>query len=392
LVKEVIMPRLDVDMDRGMVIEWAKGEGDEVREGELVATVMSEKVTYEVYSPATGTIHKIIVQPNVEVPVGQVICIIREPGDSEDALEEAVRKAEEALTRMEVKEAGVEAAPAPAEAVVREAPAEGRIKISPLARRLAREHGVDISRVRGTGPGGRIVARDVLRALEEEAELIPLSGVRKITAERLAQSFRTAPHAFLQINVDMQNLVEMRDALEERLGVKPSYNALLVKAVAKALREHPLLNSTLEGDKIRIFREVNVCIAVATEAGLVTPVVRNADAKSVAEIERDIRDLVARAREGKLKPEDLKGGTFTITNLGMFGIDSFLAIINPPQAAILSVGRIADRPVVVDGRVVARPTATLTLSFDHRVVDGAPAAKFLNRLRELIEEPTQLLQ
>jgi len=405
VVKEIILPRLDIDMDKGMVVEWAKKEGDEVKEGELIATIMSEKVTYELHSPATGTLYKIIVQPNVEVPVGQIIAIIKEPEDRAEDLDEAVRRAEESLAgvvevRAEAKAEAVAEAK-PAEAKVEAAPT-GRIKISPLARRLAREYGIDITKVKGTGPGGRIVKEDILRAVEEmkarppaapeAVEVIQLTGIRKISAERLAQSFKTAPHAFLRMDVDMSNIVRFRNVLEKEIGVRPSYNTLLIKAVAKALRKHPNLNATLEGeDKVRLLKDVNICLAVATEEGLVTPVVHHADEKSIAEIESDVRRLVEKAREGRLEADDLKGGTFTITNLGIFGVDAFMAIINPPQAAILAVGRIADRAVVVDGKVEARPVATLTLSFDHRIVDGAPAAQFLAYIKELLEEPARLL-
>jgi len=194
------------------------------------------------------------------------------------------------------------------------------------------------------------------------------------------------------MDVDVSNIVRFRNVLEKEIGVRPSYNTLLIKAVAKALRKHPNLNATLEGeDKVRLLKDVNICLAVATEEGLVTPVVHHADEKSIAEIESDVRRLVEKAREGRLEADDLKGGTFTITNLGMFGVDAFMAIINPPQAAILAVGRIADRVVVADGRIEIRPVATLTLSFDHRIVDGAPAAQFLAYVKELLEEPARLL-
>ncbi|MCD6262894.1 2-oxo acid dehydrogenase subunit E2, partial [Candidatus Bathyarchaeota archaeon] len=228
---------------------------------------------------------------------------------------------------------------------------------------------------------------DVLRFVEEASqfsETIPLRGIRRVVAERMSESFRTAPHAVVSMDVDMSHVVELRRRLRER-GVEVSYNAILIKATAEALREFPILNSTLRGDEIRVWRRVNICVAIDTPKGLVAPVVKDADQRSLVELTEAVEDLAERARGEGLRREDLKGGTFTITNLGMLGVDRFQPIINPPQAAILAVGRITERPVVEEGKVVVRPIATLSLAFDHRIVDGAPAARFLRRIREILQ-------
>ena len=382
-MRRILMPRMDVDMDRGSVVEWMKREGEAVEEGEPLVKIMSEKVTYEVPSPASGILHKILVPAGEEVPIGHVIGILREEGDREEDLEAAV---EEALRQLRRPEAGVEMRRERRVSLpVRRR--EARIRASPVARRLAEEYGIDLGEVVGTGPGGRITKEDVLRFVEESSqfsETIPLRGIRRVVAERMSESFRTAPHAVVSMDVDMSHVVELRRRLRER-GVEVSYNAILIKAAAEALREFPILNSTLRGDEIRVWRRVNICVAIDTPKGLVAPVVKDADQRSLVELTEAVEDLAERARGEGLRREDLKGGTFTITNLGMLGVDRFQPIINPPQAAILAVGRITERAVVEEGKVVVRPMATLSLAFDHRIVDGAPAARFLRRIREILQ-------
>jgi pyruvate dehydrogenase E2 component (dihydrolipoamide acetyltransferase) len=251
---------------------------------------------------------------------------------------------------------------------------------------LAREHGINLSLVKGTGPEGRIGEDDVKRYMEETGgitpkvkEVIQLSGFRKTSAERVSLSFRTAPHSTLMMDADMTKAGE----LHEKTQV--SYTAILVKAVAHSLLEQPIINSMLDGDKVKIFEDVNVGVAVATEGGLVVPVIRNADKKSVKELDAEIRELTEKARQGKMGKEDVTGGTFTITNLGMCGVDFFTPIINPPEAAILGVGRIIKKPVVINGKLEIKNIMTLSLSYDHRIVDGAPAAQFLTKVKEKIE-------
>ena len=394
-MRTVIMPRLDLDMEKGTVLEWMKRKGEEVKKGEPIVKIMSEKVTYEVDSPATGVLYEVLVQPDTEVPIGQVIGIIKEADDKTEDIERVVKEARESLARLlEAKMPHVEKAVETMKIEVAAKRKPERVKISPLAKKLAEQHGIDITKIEGTGPGGRIVKKDVLRAIEElkagieeEAEVIPLTGVRKVVAERMAYSYRTAPHAILMVKVDMSEAIKLRQSFEKTKNVRVSYNAIFVKAVTTALREYPLLNSTLQGDQIKLLKNINVGIAVAIEKGLIVPVIHDADKKSLGELTSIIFDLAERARQDKLSMSDVTGGTFTITNLGMFGIDAFIAIINPNQAAILAIGKITEEPRVVDGQIVIQPTVTLSLSFDHRIVDGAPAARFLNRIKEILENP-----
>ncbi len=393
------MPRLDLDMEKGTVLEWLKKKGDKVTRGEPVVMIMSEKVTYEVESPASGVIYEVLLQPDIEVPIGQVIGVIMEDGDEPKLLERTVRKAKESLVELSgVKkpEIKMEVKIGQREEVAKEKPE--RKKISPLAKILAKQYGIDVDGIRGTGPGGRIVKQDVLKAaeelkvrFEEKVEVIPLSGVRKVVAERMAYSFRTAPHAILIVEVDMSKAVKLRKDFEKMKNVQLSYNAVFVKAVAMALREYPILNSTLEENQIKILKNINVGVAVATERGLIVPVIHDVDEKSLADLSSIIAQLVEKTRLDTLSRSDVTGGTFTITNLGMFGVDAFIAIINPKQAAILAIGRIADKPKVVDGQILIQPTVTLSLSFDHRIIDGAPAAQFLNRIKEILENPSPIL-
>jgi len=395
VVKSIIMPRLDIDMEKGSVVEWRKREGEPVQAGEVVAVIMSEKVTYEVESPASGVLARILVEPEVEVPIGTPIAILAEEGDRPEDVEAAVREARRAL------EAALRASSAPAVAAAPEVPARAapapeakpgvpeRIRITPAARRLAEQYGLDITKIRGTGPGGRITKQDVLRALEElrakpACREVRLTGIRRLTAEKMARAWE-APHASLTVEVDMTRAEELKASLEAEEGIKLPYDAIFVKAVALALREHPELNATFEGGVVRVHETINVCVAVDTSQGLVTPVVKEADKKPLAQVGREIRELARKAREGRLSMEDVRGGTFTITNLGVFGIDAFTPIVNHPQVAILAFGRVAERPVVVDGRLEVRRTAWLTLSFDHRAVDGGPAARFLMAVKEHVE-------
>jgi pyruvate dehydrogenase E2 component (dihydrolipoamide acetyltransferase) len=265
--------------------------------------------------------------------------------------------------------------------------AEERMVASPAAKRLAREHGIDLTQVKGSGPEGRIVEEDVQTLVQQVSqttprvkEILPLIGIKKITAERVSRSFRTAPHSTVVMEVDMTNATKLRG--EKQI----SYTELLVKAVAEALKRHPLLNSTLTDDeKIKVYEDINVGVAVATEQGLVVPVIHSADKMSLEEIAAKLRDSAEKARDGKLAKEDVNGGTFTITNLGMFGVDLFMPIINPPEAAILAVGRIRDKPVAEGKEILIKPVMTLSLAYDHRIVDGAPAAEFLQEIKKTLE-------
>jgi len=366
LVTKILMPRLSLTMKTGTVVQWFKKEGEKVQKGEPLVEVLSEKVTYDVEAPESGVLRKILAIEGTDVPVAQTIGVIAAP--------------DEQIPEIEVTE--VEAVPE-RELIEK---VEERIMASPAAKRLAREHGVDLAKVVGTGPEGRIVEDDVKKFIEEITrlaprvrEVIPLTGIRKTTAERVSLSARTAPHSTITMEVDMTNAVKLHEETQA------SYTDMLVKATAQALREHPIMNSTLEDEQIKIFEDINVGVAVATEKGLVVPVIHNADRMSLSDIASALKLLVEKAREGKLTKEDLTGGTFTITNLGMYGVDVFIPIINPPETAILGVGRVSEKPVVVNNEITTKPTMHLSLSFDHRIVDGAPAAQFLQKVKQILE-------
>jgi len=377
LVVKVVMPRLSLTMKEGTVTHWYKKEGDRVEKGEPLVEVLSEKFTYDVEAPSSGVLRKILAEEGSDVPVNGTLAIITAP---EEPLPEKIKEEVEVLPQIEVEAT---------EKVQREATikrVESRVTASPAAKRLAREHGIDLTEVVGTGPGGKIIEKDVLRFIEERAKITPrvrevilLTGIRKTAAERVALSAQAAPHSTITMEVDMTNASKIREKLEV------SYTVILVKAVSEALKEHPLLNSSIEENKIKIYEDINVGVAVATDQGLVVPVIHSADKKSIEEIASEMKKIVSKAKKGTLDQEDVTGGTFTITNLGMYGVDVFTPIINPPQAAILGVGRIVEKPVVVNGEIAIKPMMTLSLSFDHRIVDGAPAAQFLKKVKENLE-------
>jgi len=380
LVTKILMPRLSLTMKEGTVAQWFKKEGDTVKKGEPLVEVLSEKATYDVEAPASGVLRKILAEEGTDVPVAGTLGIIAAPDEELPEIEVAATSpAVEAEEAVAVPERRVE------ERI------ERRVIASPAAKRLAREHGIDLTQIRGSGPDGRIFEEDVRSLIEEVRtrprvrEVIPLTGIRKTAAERVSLSAQTAPQSTITMEVDMSNAAKLR----ERVGV--SYTDMLVKAVAKALTEHPIINSTLEREQIKIFADVNIGVAVAAKTGLIVPVIRDANGKSLTEISSTLKELVEKAKQGKLAKEDLTGGTFTITNLGMYGVDVFTPIINPPETAILGVGRVAEKPIVVDGQMVVRPVMQLSLTFDHRVVDGAPAAEFLQKVKQKLESPEALL-
>lgn len=378
MISKVVMPRLSLTMKTGTVIQWHKKVGQTVEKGEPVVEVLSEKVTYNVEAPGRGVIRKILVEEGLDVAVNTPLCVITSPGEKlPDALEKPdtpSRKEEEEVETGRLRERP---------RTVRE-----RTLASPAAKRVAREHGVALSELKASGPDGRVVEEDVRRFLDETDVLtlrpraerqIPLVGIRKTTAERVTSSFRTAPHSFIMMDVDVSELDELRK--ENRVP----YTALIVYAAAQALRKHQDVNSALIDDTIHIYENINIGVAVSTDKGLVVPVVKDADKKGLLSISSELKTLIAKAREGQLSRQDLTGGTFTVTNLGMYDVKLFLPIINPPEAAILAAGSIEEKPVVVDKQIVVRPMMTLTLAYDHRVVDGAPAARLLSEIKEMIK-------
>jgi len=426
----VIMPKFEMAQESGKVLRWLKREGEAVAKGEALLEVETDKVAMEVEAPASGTLVGIRVGPGEVVPIGQPIAYILLPGEvwtegpevasaPPSAAPRATPLAERLaqahgvdLSQVPGTGPGGRVTKADVEAYLAQqgvaSPPEGRVKAVPAARRLARELGVDLRAVQGTGPGGRIQSADVQRAaarpvVEGEAaprpavrRRVPLTGMRRAIAERMLRSVREAPPFTVSVDVEMSRALTLLEELsawaEREAGVRVTLTALLIRACAWALRRHPALNATLEGEEILEWEDVNIGVAVAVPEGLVVPVVPAADRKGLIEIARVLEEKVARAREGRLRPEDLQGGTFTLSNLGMYGVDRFTAILNPPQAAILAVGRVAKRPVVGEGdRVEVRPVATFTLTADHRLVDGAQAARFLEDLRTALERPGVLL-
>ncbi len=381
------MPALEMAQETGKLISWLKKEGQEVAKGEPLLEVETDKAVMEVEAPGDGILAGIKVQEGDVVPVGQTIAWLVAPGEKPPI---------EAASAASAARAGAPAARAAAVSVPSAEPAApAGAKISPKARRLAREYNVDLSKVQGTGSDGAITTDDVLAAVEPAAAppavaAEPLSPVARLMAERTTQSWTTAPHFYLTRDVDATALVGVRarlaPAVEKETGAKLSHTDLLVALVSRVLTKHPRLNGTWTGSSVQASREVNMGVAVAVKDGVVSVVIPTADKALLVEISAHLREKAERARAGKLHPADISGATFTISNLGMYGVDSFHAIITPPQAAILAVGRIADRLVVVNGKPEVRPMMTLTLSCDHRVVDGAQAALFLQDLAEAIHD------
>lgn len=403
------MPKLSDTMTEGVVAQWHKKIGDTVEAGELLAEIETDKATMEFESFHDGVLLHIGVQEGETSPVDVLLCIIGEKGEDISALLTEAKApapvaAAPAAPSPVAAAAPVAAAPAPAPVVA--APAapssNGRLKSSPLARRLAEEKGIDIAAVAGSGEGGRIVKRDIesftpatagfaVPAGTESFTDHPVSQMRKTIARRLAESKFTAPHFYLTIDVDMDTAVAARKQVNAIDGMRISFNDMVLKAVATALKKHPAVNSSWLEDRIRTNDHVNVGVAVAVEDGLLVPVVRHADIKPMSTISAEVRDFAQRAREKKLQPSDWEGSTFTISNLGMFGIEEFTAIINPPDACIMAVGAIRQEPVVKNGAVVPGNRMKVTLSCDHRVVDGASGAAFLQTFKQHLENPVLML-
>jgi pyruvate dehydrogenase E2 component (dihydrolipoamide acetyltransferase) len=377
---EVIMPMLGMNQDTGKVVRWLRAEGDSVAKGDPLFEVETDKVTVEIEAPAAGTLHGISAAEGEDVPVGQAIAFLLAEGESGEP----------------------ESRPTESQTAGRALVRPRRSLASPKARRLASEQGIEIDRLSGSGPNGAVVAADVERQTAAAAHALPVEpagrvfevgSVWRVMAERTQQSWQEVPHFFLSCEVDATRLDGWRATVRQRPAAPAvTHTDLLVRLAAAALQEHPRVNATWRDGTISANGQVNIGIAVAVDEGLVVPVIADADQLELLEIAARRAELVAAARERRLKPVDVQGGTFTISNLGMFRVDSFMAIVNAPQAAILSVGRIAQRAVVVDGAIVARPTLVLGLSFDHRVVDGAAGARFLDTLAALVEEPASLIR
>lgn len=431
MATKVYMEALSPTMEEGRLISWLKKEGDDVSEGDVIAEVETDKATMELVARGSGVMRKQIIGEGDTADVGSLIAVVAASDEdigelvaSAGGTEKAAAAEAPADEPEEKKEAAVATAEPPKEektapAAAASAPAApssngDRVKASPLARRLAEENGLEIENLNGSGPGGRIVKRDIEAALEGgveapaaapapvaapaavegEYEDASISQMRKTIAKRLVQSIGPIPTFYLTVEIDMQEAMAFRKKINDRFskeGIKVSPNDLIIKAVANALRKHPWVNSAWLGDTIRHHNAAHIGVAVAVEEGLITPVIRNADKKGITEIATEVRELAGRAREKKLAPEEYTGSTFSISNLGMFGIEEFTAIINPPEAAILAVGTVEDKVVAVDGRAVVRPRMQVTLSCDHRVIDGATGAEFLQTLKASLEDPMMML-
>jgi pyruvate dehydrogenase E2 component (dihydrolipoamide acetyltransferase) len=415
MATRIVMEALSPTMEEGRLVEWKKQEGEKVEVGEVLAEVETDKAVMELVARAAGTLLKQLVPPGATVPVSAPIGWIGSPGESVDspaAGRQGGKTAEKPVEQPGSAPSGRPAAEPPSRPatepsrpeVVRSAQPAGRVRASPLARRIAAEQGVDLSTIAGSGPEGRVVRRDLRAGAERRAaepprrraaefEDVPLTQIRKTIARRLAQSIGPIPTFYLTSEVDMERAADAREALNASLGDqgKVSFNDIVLKAVATALRQHPECNAWWQDDHVRIWHEVHLGMAVAVEDGLITPVLRNAEQRSLREISVQTRDLAARARERKLKPEEYTGSTFSVSNLGMFDIEHFTAVINPPEAGILAVGSIRSVPSVTDGQVTARRRMRLTMSCDHRVIDGATGARFLQTLKRMLENPLALV-
>jgi pyruvate dehydrogenase E2 component (dihydrolipoamide acetyltransferase) len=390
-------------MEAGTIVRWLKSEGDQVEKGEPLYELDTDKVTQEVEAEASGVLLKILAGEGEEIEVGKRIAVIGEQGEEVSDTEEAAQEVEEdeqeegspGSAREEEREHGREAAAEeePA-AAAQPSRVDGRIKASPLARRIARERNIDLASLAGTGPDGRIVAEDVERAAATpahatvgaaplEAEVVPLTSIRRTIARRLTKAWE-APAFQISMSADMTRAQALRERLRDE---KVTVTDVLTKLSAIALLRHREVNAHFVDDELRIFPSAHIGLAVATERGLVVPVIKEAERKSLVQLATERGQLVERARDAKLTQEDLEGGTFTISNLGMYGVEIFTAVLNPPQAAILAVGAIEEKAVVEEGELVARPLMAMTLTCDHRAVDGAKASEFLRELKTLLEEP-----
>ncbi|MCC5933159.1 MAG: pyruvate dehydrogenase complex dihydrolipoamide acetyltransferase [Balneolales bacterium] len=425
------MPKLSDTMEEGVIAKWNVKEGDKVSSGDIIAEVETDKATMDVEVFDDGTVLKLVASEGDSIPLGGIIAIIGDEGEdisglldggSDSKSKEAPKQPKKNDSEAEEKKDDKAFDPLFGE-LEGEASSEekvpnedgGRVKASPLARKMAEEQGIDLSSVKGSGPNGRVVKADI-EGFEAKAEApkpepkaeqkqaaktatapaanyedIPINQMRKTIARRLSESMFTNPHFYETIDIDMKKAVQMRESLNAMPDVKVSFNDMVVKACAVALRRHPKINSSWLGDVIRMHKDVHIAVAVAVEDGLLTPVIRDTDRKGFAEIGNEVRVLAGKAKEKKLQPDQMEGSTFTISNLGMFGIEEFTAIINPPNACILAVGAIRDVPVIENGEVVPGKRMKVTLSSDHRVVDGALAAQFLQTLRSLLEEPMGML-
>jgi len=403
---EIVMPKLGLTMTEGLIVEWRKKEGDPVRKGDILFVLETEKVTYEVEAPEDGSMGKILVKEQETVPVGAVVATLLKPGES--AVE---------ITAAPAAAPGAEAAsPAPAAAAPAASsaatPSGGRVKATPLAKKVAQELGVDLAAVAGSGPGGRILREDVDKAKAAgiqkptaaapapsapaaEEKLVPFSGMRRTIAKKMLQSKVESAQTYMSNTVDASRLQACREELlpfvEKKYGVRLTITDLMMKITGAALREHPVINTRWTDKGVLYLPEIHMGMAMALDEGLIVPVIRSINAKSLGQIALDRTALIKKGKTNSFLPDDIKGSTFTLSAMGMFGIEQFTAIINQPENAILGVAAIIDKPVAVKGQIVIRPMMNVNLSYDHRTIDGAEAGKFMQTLKAFIEEPVLIL-
>ena len=393
---EAFMPKFGLTMTEGTIQKWFKAEGDAIKAGESLFEVETEKVLYEVESPASGTVAKLLYPLEATVAVGLPVAVIAEAGEN---VAEVAAKYSGSAPKAAVAVSVASASAASAASAVA-ASASGRREgapVTPAARKLAQEHSVDLSRIVGTGPGGRVTREDVEKAISEAAKApapaaapttalvaasTPLRGMRKVIAERMHKSLQGSAQLTITTEVDVTQLIDRRQEVQREFNA--TYTDFIIQACAHALKQHSRMNAALEGDTLRTLEQISVGLAVALEEGLIVPVVHDTDKKSLKQIAQEARSLAEKARAGKLTLEEVSGGTFTVSNLGMFGVDGFTPILNAPQTGILGVGRIVEKPVIYRGEIAKRSTMVLSLTFDHRVIDGAPAGAFLQTVADLL--------
>ena len=431
MASKVIMPKLSPTMEEGQIARWLKKEGDKVSMGEPLAEIDTDKATMEMQALANGVLRKILIGEGESAPLGQIIGVIGEPDeDISSLLNEAPAKASpQAVAEKPQPTAETEPAPETSETTPAEKPADttsgngasGRLIVSPLAARMAAEAGIDLRSLQGSGPGGRIIKKDIEEALTQKQPAPAASGkqptfrviegkqqatiggasayrdepaseIRRTIARRLVTSLGPVPHFFLTTEIEMDRAAEMRESIKSLdPDLKISINDVIIKVTAAALMQHPEVNASFQDKVVRYYEHADIGVAVAIEDGLITPVIRSADQKSLSHIASEVRQLAERARSRKLKPEEYTGASFSVSNLGMFGIDEFTAIINPPEGGILAIGAITPRPVVREGEIVVRQIMRVTMSCDHRIIDGATGARFLQTFKKILENPLYLV-
>ncbi len=408
MATKVLMPKLSDTMTEGVILKWLKNEGDKIKQGEILVEIESDKADMELEAYDSGVLRKIFIANGGKAPIGAPLAIIAEANeDITSMLSDSMTPVSISRSAQTPKEAHPASTPAvfTSTAVSQTTSSDERIKASPVAKRIAAEKNISVQTIHGSGPQGRVIKRDVeslgsgtATASKPTAVIIPgghkdveLSLIRKTIAKRMQESKQIVPHFYVTMEIDMEPAMAFREQINAATNGKITFTDVLVKASAITLLKHPNVNASYLGNAMRQFGEAHIAVAVALEEGLVTPVLRNCEQKEIPQLNSELRDLVERARNRKLKPEEYQGATFTISNLGMFGVEDFVAIINPPEGAILAVGAIIEKPVVKNGHIVVGHTMKVTLSSDHRIIDGAVAARFLQDLRKVMENPIAML-